>query len=176
MKVIKYLIMSSVLLIVVACVHRPIINPQLRCFNQYAFNYGTEAEINAFFSDIEKYKDDPELQKKFLKDVLSLFGKARCNMYDLNTVEPVDPNGGFDKPLSEVDLYGGFSFPSWAVEISPWGKESIQYYEDTCSTKKRTKREEKKIEKRLERVRNQSKMEGKEILKKEFETHHTDLF
>ena len=126
-----FLILFSVIFLSVSC-RAPQVDPQLRCFNQYGFHYGSDAELSQFFSSICDYKNDPEKQKEFLRDVLKIFGKSRCNLYDLNTVSPVDPNGGFDRPLIENDLYGGFSFESWAKEITPWGKELRQYGEDEC--------------------------------------------
>lgn len=133
----NWITFSLLLLLLASCVTRPRIKPQVRCFNQYNFDYGTPEERAEFFANIEQYKDDPEAQEAFLKEVLAIFGKGRCNVYDLEKAEAVDPNAGYDVPLVELDLYGGFYFDDWAREIRPWAKESIQYFKDSCTNGQR---------------------------------------
>ena len=123
----------------------PVARPQERCFAQYNFNYAARNTVDNFFDDIEKYKKRPEMRKEFLRDVLQIFGKARCNLYDLNKVSPVNRNGGYDRPLSHMDLFGGFSAKAWAKEITPWGRESLQYYRDACRRKKKRREVENEV-------------------------------
>jgi hypothetical protein len=136
MQILFWIIFSTLLITTTGC-NPPKIRPQERCFNQYNFNFASKAEIEEFFITIDQYQYDEEKQKVFLKDVLAKFGKARCNMYDLNNIKPVDPKAGYDKPLLYNDLIGGFSAESWAKEITPWGKESKQFYKDTCRRRRR---------------------------------------
>lgn len=134
MQQIRFLIIFS-LLTLCSCrllPPEPMIGNHARCFAQFKFNYGTQSEIAHFFNEIDKYRDDPELQKTFLQDVLQIFGKGRCNNYNIDRVTAVDENKGYNVPLGKLNDYGGFSASDWAKYITPKGREKVQYFKDFC--------------------------------------------
>lgn len=58
------------------------------------------------------------------------FDKCRCHEYDLMKATRV--SGPQDYPISFCEDLIGFSAKSWAADITPWARESIRFYNDTC--------------------------------------------
>ena len=123
------LLLISVLLFACAC-RPPKIKPQTRCTTSLVFDYGTDEEIAEFFKAIDKYKDRPELRDQFVEEFANIFGKTRCHQYDLMEAKRVSDAKNY--PLADSDDNTGFHAYTWATEITPWAKESIRYYKDTC--------------------------------------------
>jgi hypothetical protein len=58
------------------------------------------------------------------------FNKCRCHLYDLpNAVRVSEAQ---DYPLEYCEDLTGFTPTSWASDITPWARESIRFYNDTC--------------------------------------------
>lgn len=128
-----WIMFSFPFLLAVNSCSAPQVRNQERCFADFQFHYGTKAQRQAFFNQLDRYKDDPEMREKFLEDVLSIFGRGRCIWYNLNEVRPSSNDEGRDVPLVELDTFGGFSFDAWATQITPWGRELRQWGKDTCN-------------------------------------------
>lgn len=58
------------------------------------------------------------------------FNKCRCHLYDLAKAVRVSEPADF--PLEYCEDLVGFSAKSWASDITPWARESIRFYNDTC--------------------------------------------
>ena len=106
----------------------PQIKPQTRCFFSVHFNYASQESIDDFFENIYNYQEIPELREEFLLDVLDRFGMTVCRDYDLMTGEPIGVPKTY--PAIKMDEYGGFSAEDWAIQITPWIKETRQYLDD----------------------------------------------
>jgi len=126
----RYLIFIAVIFIT-SCVHNPpTIIPQMRCTSSYEFDYGSIEEKDAFFENIDDYKNNPELRKKFLRDVLKIFGTGYCHKYDVKNVRRV--SDVHEVPLIDLEDFTGFSLNSWGEYITPFGKESKRYSQRWC--------------------------------------------
>ena len=51
-------------------------------------------------------------------------------MYDLMIQERVSE--AYDRDLEYCEDLVGFDAEAWATKITPWGKESRRFYQDTC--------------------------------------------
>ena len=111
----------------VGCNYFPTIKPQERCFVSFSFNFGSDEEIESFFSTIEKYKA-PENRKTFLTDAVSILGKGRCHTYDIMNAKRISE--AVDVPLIQMDDMTGFSKETWATRITPWGNEIQRWKRD----------------------------------------------
>jgi hypothetical protein len=58
------------------------------------------------------------------------FNKCRCHLYDLQKAERVTEPA--DYPIEYCEDLVGFSAKAWAADITPWARESIRFYNDTC--------------------------------------------
>ena len=124
----KLTIFSLTLLFVCSC-KTPSVEPQRRAVVSFQFNYGSKEEIKEFFENIETYRN-PAQREFFIRDVLSIFGKCRVHNYDLMNVSRISE--AQDLPAIECDDLVGFFPESWAVDITPWGRELKKFGEDEC--------------------------------------------
>lgn len=55
------------------------------------------------------------------------FNKCRCIMFDLYNWKRI--GDGYDRESDYCDDLTGFHAKDWAIEITPWVRENIRYYE-----------------------------------------------
>lgn len=119
-----------ILLLLCSCV-APTIDPVERCFLITDYHYANEETREDFFEKIEYYKDFPDLREQFLKDVLTLFGKAACRKYNFLTGDTIGEV--YTKPLWAIKNFGGFAHTDWGKKITPFIHESIEYQKNHCT-------------------------------------------
>ena len=76
---------------------------------------------------------NPQIKPQERCSVSFKFNKCRCHEYDLMSAKRISE--AYDRPLEYCEDLTGFHVDAWGLDITPWAKESIRYYKDTCKSK-----------------------------------------
>lgn len=72
----------------------------------------------------------PVIKYQLRCTISTQFNKCRCHYYDLASAVRVSE--AQDYPFNYCEDLTGFSPEAWAKDITPWARESIRFYDDTC--------------------------------------------